>query len=86
LYQRGYLEKQAAVHARLSELQEEIQRRQKTSNLLGRFIRNMKNSPTTLAEFDEKLWAMSIDSVTVHRDGRLIFRFRDGTEVESKME
>ena len=46
----------------------------------------MKNSPLTLGEFDEKLWSMNIDSVTVHRDRRLVFRFRDGTEVESKME
>ena len=82
----GYLEKQATVHARLSELQEEIQRRQNTSNLLGRFIRNMKNSPLTLTEFDEKLWSMAIDSVTMHRGRRLVFRFRYGTEVESKMD
>jgi len=82
----GYLEKQRACHARLTELQEEIQRRQNTSNLLGRFIRNMKNSPTTLTKFDEKLWSMTIDSVTLHRGRRLVFRFRDGTEVESKMD
>ena len=41
----------------------------------------MKNSPLMLAEFDEKLWAVSIDSVTVYH-GRLEFRFRDGTEVD----
>ena len=82
----GYLEKQATAHARLAELQEEIQRRQNTSNLLGRFIRNMKNSPLTLSGFDEKLWSMTIDSVTVHRDRRLVFCFRDGTEVESRLD
>jgi len=44
----------------------------------------MKNSPTTLTEFDEKLWAMSIDSVTVHRDRRLEFRFRDARRLRVK--
>ncbi|MCL2426482.1 MAG: hypothetical protein FWD05_09115 [Oscillospiraceae bacterium] len=46
----------------------------------------MKNSPLVLNEFDEKLWSMTIDSMTVHHDRRLVFRLRDGTEVESKMD
>ena len=82
----GYLEKQKAAQTRLDEVQEEILRRQNTGNLLGRFIRNIKNSPVTLTEFDEKLWSMTIDSVTVYHNRRLVFRLRNGTEAESRLD
>ena len=35
-----------------------------------------------LTEFDEKLWLTIIDTVTVHTDGRMTFRFQGGTETE----
>ena len=35
-----------------------------------------------LTEFDEKLWLTFIDTVTVHSDGRLTFKFQGGTETE----
>lgn len=36
----------------------------------------------TLTEFDEKLWLTIIDTVTVHADGRMTFKFQGGTEIE----
>ena len=36
----------------------------------------------TLTEFDEKLWLTTIDTVTVHADGRMTFKFQGGTEIE----
>ncbi|MCL2087945.1 MAG: hypothetical protein FWH14_00535 [Oscillospiraceae bacterium] len=85
-HNNGYLERQRTAQLRLDEIQTEIQRRNNTGNLLGRYIRNMKNSPKVLTEFDEKLWSMSIDSVTVQNDGRLVFRFRDSSEAESTLD
>ena len=35
-----------------------------------------------LTEFDEKLWLTVIDTVTVHADGRMTFKFQGGTEIE----
>jgi len=34
-----------------------------------------------LTEFDEKLWTAAVDWVTVMLDDRLVFRFKDGTEM-----
>ena len=34
-----------------------------------------------LTEFDDRLWLAVIDTVTVHPDGRLVFKFQNGTEV-----
>ena len=36
-----------------------------------------------LTEFDEKLWLTFIDTVTVHADGRMTFKFRGDTEIEA---
>ena len=35
-----------------------------------------------MAEFDERLWGVMVDYVTVGVDKRLTVVFRDGTEVE----
>ena len=32
-------------------------------------------------EFNEKLWQMTVENVTVYGDGRLVWRFRNGREV-----
>ena len=34
-----------------------------------------------LTELDEKLWAAAIDRVTVILDDRLVFRYKDRTEI-----
>ena len=33
--------------------------------------------------FDAKLWIATIDTVTVHRDGRLVFKFKTGAEIDA---
>ena len=35
-----------------------------------------------LTDFDEKLWLTVIDTVTVHADGRMTFKFQGGTEIK----
>lgn len=34
-----------------------------------------------LTDFDEKLWLTIIDTVTVHADGRMTFKFQGGALV-----
>ena len=35
--------------------------------------------------FDEKLWNGTIDHVTVHADERVVFRFKDGKEIVTRL-
>lgn len=35
-----------------------------------------------LTDFDEKLWLTVIDTVTVHVDGRMTFKFQGGPEID----
>lgn len=37
----------------------------------------------TLTVFDEKLWLTIIDTITVHADGQMTFKFRGGTEIDA---
>ena len=38
---------------------------------------------TSVTEFDEKLWLTVIDTVTVHADGRMTFKFQGGKTLTS---
>ena len=37
----------------------------------------------TITEFDEKLWLTTIDTVTIHADGRMTFKFQGGKTLTS---
>ena len=36
-------------------------------------------------KFDEKLWNSVIDMVTVYEDERLMFKFKNGAEIEEQL-
>ena len=38
--------------------------------------------PMLPIEFNEKLWDAVIDTVTVYHDDRVIFKFKNGKEIE----
>ena len=35
--------------------------------------------------FDEKLWNGTVDHVTVYADERVVFRFKDGKEITTRL-
>ena len=35
----------------------------------------------TLSEFDERVWQTTLETATVYHDGRIVFRFLNGTEI-----
>ena len=51
-------------------------------DLIGGFILELSKCKELLTEFDEKMWVAAVDKVTVFEDGRLVFAFKDGTEIE----
>ena len=78
----GYLKRLNAANKRIKALEADKHSRKSRSHVLEAFIKKMYASPWVITEFDEKLWAVSIDRVTVTLKGKLIFRFKDGTEIE----
>jgi DNA invertase Pin-like site-specific DNA recombinase len=77
----AYIERHRIATERLTELEAAKRERQSKSRTLGAFIKELQSRPLAIDKFDEHLWAASVDTVTVMKDGRLVFRFKDGTEV-----
>lgn len=63
-------------------LQKQKEERLAKRDLIGGFILELSKCKELLTEFDEQLWIAAIDKVTVFQDGRLVFSFKDGTEIE----
>jgi len=68
--------------ARLGELTAEKDRRSSQDRDIRLFIEALKKQPLVLEEWDERLWVALIDKATVFRDGRIVFRFKGGSEIE----
>lgn len=71
-----------ATAARLAELSEQKQTRIDKACLIGGFLFELRERDEALTEFDPYIWAMTLDVVTAYRDGRLVFKFRNGVEIE----
>ena len=48
---------------------------------IGGFMFELAEYGEPITEFDDRLWLTVIDTVTVHRDGRLTFKFQTGHNV-----
>jgi len=77
----GYLERHRKALERMTELEELKRERQSKSLMLNGFIQNLKSCQEALLEFDDRIWIAAIDKVVVQPDGKLVFRFKDGTEI-----
>ncbi|MDR1805587.1 MAG: recombinase family protein [Clostridium sp.] len=76
----GYLERQRVATERIATLEAERKAKRHKARILENFIKNLEASESALTEFDETLWATTIDRVIVGLDGTLTFRFLDGSE------
>jgi len=84
-YQRRYeglVKRYEAASARLAEIDAaRLERNAKRTNIT-RFLKTLVRQGDELVnEFDEELWYITVDFITVHEDGRLAVTFRDDFEV-----
>lgn len=75
------LEFNKKLQSRYDDLQKKKERRLIQADRLSGFMFAVKGVDLLQLEFNEKLWQMTVESVTVHGDGRLVWRFRNGSEV-----
>jgi len=76
---QGYIERHRIVTEQVADLEDQRRKRQNKLLTLERFIREIETRPLVFEEFNEKQWVLVVDQVTVCRDGRLEFVFKDGT-------
>lgn len=76
--EKQYQKKTKAINQEKQLLVEQKNRIETMSS----FIRTLESTEETLTYFDDNIWRVVIERVTVFHDGRMIFQFVDGTEVE----
>ena len=54
----------------------------KHRNIIENFIKKLKEHNGQISEFSENIWCGLLDYVTAYADGRLVFRFKNGSEFE----
>jgi DNA invertase Pin-like site-specific DNA recombinase len=79
----SYLERHNKTMERVAELEKLKCERQNKFLMLENFIKGIESRPLILEEFDNKLWTVAVEKVKVMLDGRLVFVFKEGTEVEA---
>jgi site-specific DNA recombinase len=78
----GLLARYEKARARLDVLMAEKERKLNQDREIRLFIETLKKQPLVLGEWDERLWIAILDRATVFRDGRIVFRFKSGNEIE----
>lgn len=77
----GFVERYEKAKAQLEQLRTTKAECETQAEAIGAFMFEMQELDT-LTEF-EKLWLTIIDTVTVHADGRMIFKFQGGKTLTS---
>ena len=78
----GLVERFEKAKSRFTELSGQIQERTVKRRAAESFLAVTLKRKTPLTEFDEQFWYATVDTTTVYNDGRVVFRFKDGTDVE----
>jgi len=88
--QNAYMERYNGLVNRCDQLREQVNRlqemktaREREADSIGAFMFELKEYDEPISEFDEKLWVYCVDRVVVHADGKLVFHFRNGAEIEA---
>ncbi|MBZ4644662.1 MAG: Resolvase domain protein [Clostridia bacterium] len=77
----GYIERHRKATERVNDLEALKKERQNKNQTLEGFIHKLESSKCTIDEFDERLWMVAVDKVTIMPDGKLVFCFKDGTVI-----
>lgn len=83
-YNRKYdslVKRYETAQKKLTALNEEKQRRNDQADAFGAFMFELMEYDEPPTAFDEKLWALVIDTVTIYADGRMVFHFRIGLDI-----
>ncbi len=77
----SYSSKYEAESAKVEQLKALREERLQKAEAVSAFMFEIHEQERFIEDFSEKLWLTTIDMVTVYHDGRMVFRFKNGTEV-----
>jgi len=70
---------------RVDELSVERTRKHDRDRELRLFIESIKEQPLVLESWNERLWVGLLEKATVFHDGRMVFEFKNGAEIEVEL-
>ena len=70
-----------AAFEHYTALETEKEKRIRKDKELKVFIAMLKKQPLAVTEWNERIWITLLDTAAVQRDGRIVFRFKSGTEI-----
>lgn len=77
----GLVERYETTKDRAEWLQVQKAAREEKADILGAFMLELHERDGVITEFDDRLWMWTVEKVTAHIDGRLIFIFFNGQEI-----
>ena len=78
----GYVARYEKAKAKVDALQEQKKQRQARADIIGEFMFAVHEREAGVTEFDNALWLAVVQKATVYHDGRLVFTFQNGLEIE----
>ena len=76
------LSKYNVASSRIAELNKVKEYHKSQQIVLTAFITSVEKSERVYEAFDEGLWQTIVQKATVHSDGRIVFTFNNGQEIE----
>lgn len=73
------------TEAKLEALQRQREKMKADAIAIGGMMFELGELDALPVDFDEKLWQGTIDHVTVHADERVVFHFKDGKEIVTRL-
>ena len=67
---------------KLADLEQQKQQKFSKATTIELFMQGLKQQKNAITQFDEELWAMAVDWVTVDENSGLSFTLKDGREVK----
>ena len=81
----GYTIRFNKAKAEYEKLHKTMEQRQLKADIISGFMFEISELDDLPIKFDEKLWNSVIDMVTIYEDERLVFKFKNGAEVEEQL-
>ena len=78
----GLVSRHETITAEIECFTAEKEKRQCRDRELRIFIKALKSQPDAMTEWNDRPWLALLDHAKVCADGKIVFAFRDGTEIE----
>jgi len=76
-----YVAESDAYNEKLKSIETQINDKKDRAVQLGQFVEYLKSNPGVLSDFSEEAWTATVEILKVDRDNKLIFAFKNGTEI-----